>query len=540
MSLVPRNELSEDTKNASEKLSLFMKQPGISEVLEWTFMYDKQSILDKTPYNTTFFDVIGGISYQEWKEQKITSEQLILGVNSKFTVWIHELEEIKNTLSTKETTSEKTILEYEGINFIIVWIQAARSATIIELEKSSKTPILTPHERQRFCWEVESGQEKLYGSKISENMEESIMSLDLLCREFSENGENLTWEQQKRFLDIYDNLKKKVEECWTGTNLETPDIHNFHKKPIPQHNFTKEVLEKIKNIKIPREIYMRLWQGYIDAMGLHQKVVSNPNASSIYDGPITLEVPDSSWYDNISLKRVLELMVHEIWAHYANQAISKQNDFSIRWAKNIEKEEGLAIVLEYLLEGKKLIDIKWPGYAFPYILAGEYLSKDERQDLVDLRLKMDGDKGDEGHRRDLRVMRGYPLDGPWSQRKDASYGRGVNKIVDLVTNGKCSLTDFYKGKFSIDDIASWRLDALISKEKIVFPLLFPEMLLFMAGVGRQEFTHERFMTYMQEKYAGDISEDDLNNIEVIKEFSKIKIFITMWRDIENYLPNPID
>lgn len=120
MSLISGNELSEDTKNVSEKLSLFMKQPGVSEVLEWIFMYDKQSIFDETPYNTTFFDVIGGISYQEWKEQKITSEQLILDVNSKFTAWIRELEEIRSNLSIEGITSEKTILDGEGIDFIIV------------------------------------------------------------------------------------------------------------------------------------------------------------------------------------------------------------------------------------------------------------------------------------------------------------------------------------------------------------------------------------------------------------------------------------
>ncbi len=112
----------------------------------------------------------------------------------------------------------------------------------------------------------------------------------------------------------------------------------------------------------------------------------------------------------------------------------------------------------------------------------------------------------------------------------------ANKIVDLVMNGKCSLVDFYKGKFSIDDIASWRLDTLISKEKIIFPLFFPEMLLFMVGIGRQGFTHENFMAYMQEKYAGDISVDDLKNVKVVQAFSKLKIFVMMWRDIENYLP----
>ena len=61
-------------------------------------MYDKQSIFDGIPYNTTFFDIIGGVSYTEWKEQKVTSEQLISNVNSKFKIWIDTLEDIKNNL----------------------------------------------------------------------------------------------------------------------------------------------------------------------------------------------------------------------------------------------------------------------------------------------------------------------------------------------------------------------------------------------------------------------------------------------------------
>jgi hypothetical protein len=47
---------------------------------------------------------------------------------------------------------------------------------------------------------------------------------------------------------------------------------------------------------------MRLWQHYIDAMGLHQKVITNPSASSLYDGPDTLEVPELKTYDEQDLK----------------------------------------------------------------------------------------------------------------------------------------------------------------------------------------------------------------------------------------------
>jgi hypothetical protein len=44
------------------------------------------------------------------------------------------------------------------------------------------------------------------------------------------------------------------------------------------------------------------------------------------------------------------------------------------------------------------------------------------------------------------------------------------------------------------------------------------------------------MAYMREKYAGDISEDDLNNVEVVRAFSKLKIFVRMWRDVKISLP----
>lgn len=154
---------------------------------------------------------------------------------------------------------------------------------------------------------------------------------------------------------------------------------------------------------------------------------------------------------------------------------------------------------------------------------------------MDLRLKLDGEVGDPIQKRKLRLMRGYPLDGPGAQRKDCSYGRGKNKIVDLLLSGKYRISDFYSGKFSIEDIASGRLNELISNEKKIFPLLFPEMILFLVATGRAEFTHEKFMDYMREKYDGDLTEEELSSIEVVKSFSKLKLFVTMQRKFDEAL-----
>lgn len=75
---------------------------------------------------------------------------------------------------------------------------------------------------------------------------------------------------------------------------------------------------------------MGLWQQYIEVMGLHQKVISSPHVSSIYDGPNELEVPESAKYNELSFDRVLKLMIHEIGVHYVNQATSEKNGFQIR------------------------------------------------------------------------------------------------------------------------------------------------------------------------------------------------------------------
>lgn len=69
-------------------------------------------------------------------------------------------------------------------------------------------------ERQRICQEIECGQAMLYGQKISENQEESIASLELLCREFSEKGKKLDPQQTVKFLAIFDKLSQKVVSRW--------------------------------------------------------------------------------------------------------------------------------------------------------------------------------------------------------------------------------------------------------------------------------------------------------------------------------------
>lgn len=539
---MPINQIDiqeEKSKSVSELLSDFMKHPWVSELLEWTFMYNEKSRIDGTPYNTTFFQQIWKCSYDEWKNWQITSQELLNRFFQAMDSWILELNWIKNILWNGNSDKAKSKLEKEGINYMILSIKTAKSAAPIELEKASSKPILSYKNRQKLVLEVEKWQEKLYWPKVSENKEEVIDSFLLLCEEFNKWKQYFTPGQELQFTNLYNKLKQKIIDIEKYRDITLPDLETYKSKEIIKHKETNEVIKKAENIDIPREIYMKIWQQYIDAMWLRQKVINNPEASSLYDWPDSLDVPVTIDYKELNLKEVLNLMIHEIGAHYANQTTSEKNGFQVRWAKNLNKEEWLAIIMEWLLEWKKLKDLREAGYSFPYILAGELLNKEERQLFVDLRIRMDIDTkwkyGDSQNKRDLRIMRGYPLDYKWTQRKDCSYWRWANQIIDFVQQKKGSIADLYKGKFSIEDIESGKLDKIISKENIVFPLLFPDMLIFLIANWRKNFTHAKFMDYLRDKYAWDIDEKDMNNITTIKEFSKLKIFITMWKEVETFL-----
>jgi len=520
-----------------EELNCILKADGIVDILEWTFMYDAQSRKDGLPYNTTLFEKIWGCSYANWKIRLYTPEEIAHTVWEKLQNWITTLDKIKEHLDT--SNPDRLTLESEGIDYVIASLRTAQYCLPIELEKSMNIPILTDKERNEIVWMVDKGQEILYWGKVSENPEEIRMSLELLCQEYQEWNSYLTNEQKTQFLELYNRLAQRAQEFSTDTRkIDIPNPLMFHQEQSKEHPLTKQILEKAGEIQISKEDYMLLWQLYIDSMDMRQQVREDPQASSIFDWPNSLDVPTGEKYETKNLREVLMLMVHEIGAHYSNQAIHENAGFQVRWARNIMKEEGLAILMEWIFEGKKIQDMKQAWYSYPYILAGELLAKEDRQNLVELRIRMDKDvqwkHGDTNHQRDLRIMRWYSLDWPWAQRKDSSYGRWALQIVQAIREGKASILDFFQGKFSIEDILSWRVQKVVKPENRVFPLLFPDMILFMFGQWREDFTHEHFMVYMREKYQGDIPDEYLDNIQVIKSFSKLKTFVTMTRLLRRY------
>ena len=330
-------------------LEVFLKWPGVSEILEWTFMYDDTSKREGLPYNTTFFESIWCVSYSQWKKRKEElTEILIQRVITELSWWQNVLIRFKDTQQPIEQT-EKTQIEREWIDYMINTIEMAKIAVPIELEKAKTEPILRDEERILEIQKMDTMQTKIYGEKLNDNLPEILLTLKLMRKEWYNGKYHLSEQEQREYISIYWNILWELNRKFPNNVFEVLEYSDVaYICPI------LDEIEQSNKIQIPRVTYMRLWQLYIKANWLKQKVIDSPNASSIFDGPKTLEIPTSSWYDTMSLFDVISLMVHEINVHYINQKISEDNGFYIRWANNLEKEEWLAVLLEWLLKWKSL------------------------------------------------------------------------------------------------------------------------------------------------------------------------------------------
>ena len=512
-------------------LEELMEKGEVSEILEWTFMYDDESKKEGLPYNISLFRSIGWVSYSEWKNQSIEPTVLIQKVTGTLSEW---QEVYRRYLEALNWVDEKTQIQREWILYIIDTIEMAKIAVPIELEKSSSKAILWDEERSDLVRRMDEYQTKIYGEKLSENLDEIYETLALMRYEWQHEWSYLKEDEKKEYLSIYRDLIKILEKKYPQQQFERSLEHI-------QYTDTKNpTAEKMKWISIHRSIYIELWRMFVEANGLNHKVRTSGEVSSIFDGPKALLIPRNKKYEEKNIMEVLELMVHEIGVHYLNQKITEDAWFSFRWAKNLEKEEGLAILCEGLFAWKSLDEIKRAWYSFPYILVGELLWKQARRRLADLRVKMDQKwkVWDTHNNRDLRIMRGYPLDSLGAQRKDMSYGRGLLKIIHHIESGEFSLTDFFAGKFSIEDIVSWKIDRIIPRENRAFPLLFPEMLLYIFTHGRESFTHEKFWEYIKDKYDSVLRQEEVGSISKVQQITTLKVFVNMLKVIEHYKNAP--
>ena len=274
--------------------------------------------------------------------------------------------------------------------------------------------------------------------------------------------------------------------------------------------------DKILQTKVPREKYISILAQAFSLLGLGIDIVQDER-SSIYDWEWTLYIPLDKKYNNLTVKRIRELIAHEIESHYVNMDINDELLWKFRGFGNLEKEEGLAMVMESLLNWEKLEDI-WIPQHFPKVLSAELFSWARLERFLQLDNIVSPDVWHAW--RHLRLNRNYPLNYVWGQHKDATYGRWVLKTVKFLQDWK-DIRELYLWKISFDDIPkAKRLLELTGKtiDDIDLPLFIGELITYLLWIEYNEVNISDFFDSLKEKYP-------------FIDFSQMKISLTQ-KDIE--------
>lgn len=427
----------------------------------------------------------------------------------------NEEEKIKKEIIFDCLDEKKSLLEYCKI-----WLPYELEKAWIELKLDKKD-----------FFEIDKNLKKIdkdiFWWQVSENPFEINLCLKNLSEEFLENMENLDEKEQKEYKYFLEKIEKKFKNEILEENTFKNIKRNFEKQKTNK-------LEKYENIKIKDSDYMDFFNIFLEENEIKIKAVQNSEAWSISDGPWKIEFPKNKEFENLTLKRILTLNSHEIETHSLREKNNFKIIWNIRWKNSTKTDEGLAILMENLLEywenlfieknWKKIIDInKWkisPNLALT--LVWEISEDDELKKFLDLRYKMWLWKIDVKERF-YRLKRSNKA---WVQHKDTSYTRWYFEIVNFLNKWEIDFRDLFLWKFCIEDLKKIKK---INKDENILPKFNSQKIVYF--LENENFSEENFLKYLKE----NILFHDFKKLEVekTKEENKQKIWKIFWEKKED-------
>lgn len=456
------------------------KAKEIWQIAEVTYSYKFDESLDTNEirykqienaifFNSTLLTSIWWIKYEEWIEKNEETR-----LNELETAWI----EIKNILTNKITLIKNTILELNNIenesniNKTIfntqkeinekeifelkkeIFIGSLKNNKLLleqalvwlpfELEKAWLKHNLSEEEVNKKIKQLDDFDDKLFSWKIDkkDNNIEKISCYQYLRTKYEKNN-----TKDKNLLKYL----KKIEEL-------LPEWYIYKK-----YNEPEKITEKEINTKNNINEYVNIFNQYLSWTNIDYKVEIDSSVWSITDTPKSLKIPVTNKTKKLDLEMIIRLIAHEFTSHTKNLINWNILLWNFRWARNIEKEEWLAMLSESLfLYWKNFYkqDVNWKFFIdkdkinissyHPKTLLAEILSW---EDLLDFLVRYEKIELDNTTplRRFLRLKRLRPLDKAWCQHKDTTYIRWQFKVADYI-NAQNNPENLYLWKVWLKDI----------------------------------------------------------------------------------------
>lgn len=355
--------------------------------------------------NTTLF---GRLVFGETYESELSNlemnlpeiENLMLRARTKLEYVVAEAGSIREGLLASPGITPRSKLLVGALEEKIRILEMCLIGLPFEAEKAGLPHGLSDVEVERLTHEIESRDAATFHGMVRDNPREIRAALER-CKKLIQASRTLKPDECAELLHLCE-----VVPDWSGIHIPTAS----HQMDV----FEASTLARL----VPRDRYIRVFETVFRIYGI-DKPIREDERSSIYDGEDALYIPIAEKYDYLSIHKILGLVAHEIETHYLS-ADNNSKTLGFRAADNIFRDEGVAIVMETVLDGE---DIESIPISENMILAlyGEVLPGRQYRRFIELYFKSQNKLGAEEKFR--RTKRNYSKTGRGVQHKDTTYSR---------------------------------------------------------------------------------------------------------------------
>jgi len=497
--------MSFETENIIiSKINSIILDNNLEKIIEMTYSY--KDLWENRFFNITLFSDFWWFNVSDSSKFdfiKLSLEEKLENIISDLDFLILELK--NDALSTRWQILYKSLVYIKKILSIV------KLGLIFELEKLWIKNNLTQEEKIDIVNKIEKIEEDNFWLKIKNTLSEIKLIHHYLFSLFVDKRNFIDPEEQIFFLNYINKINNFLEK----QDLVLTKI----KKKKNKFNFWWE--------EIDRDDYIKLFNYILENIyWLEQRAIIT-DASSIYDWDVYLEIPNKQTHEKLTYKRVLELIVHEIESHYINSYNNKIMLWKFRWARNLEKEEWLAKVMEAFLVWDTIETMEFIPTYMAKILYSEISSGDDFYKFLEIYNKMHTLRRKPTNEY-LRQKRNYSTILKWWQHKDISYWRWMIKTREYLKKwGDFSLLFMWKVWFEdLEKLDSMYLDNM---DKLIFPIFIWDIiqlhLQFKETGSKYNFDIWRATEYLENKY----------NFKWIKRFNLRKNLAAKEEKIKNLL-----
>lgn len=486
-------------KDIITKINKIILENNLEKIIEMTYSY--KNIWKNYFYNITLFEEFSWIKYLEWEKIDFNNlkKTLSIKLNNNINKILELISKLKNiALDDKWKILYKSLIYIKNIlNIVIIWFE-------FELEKAGYKSKLILEEKEKKILEIEKIEEFNFWLKVKNNLSEIKLIHDFLFSLFVDTKHKISSSEQLFFLHYINKINTLLDE----KDLEIKVI----KKQKNNYKFLDRSISRENYIKIFNYILKNIYS-------LPQKAIIT-DAASIYDWEKFLEIPNKDTHKNLDTKRILELIVHEIESHYINSYNNKIILWEFRWARNLEKEEWLAKIMESFLNlDNKSNTIFVPTY-MAKILYSEICNWEDFYKFIEIYNKMHS-----LNRKPIdeffRQKRNYSLEIKWGQHKDISYWRWMLKTLDYLKNW-WDFANLFLWKVWFEDLLKLENISKNYLDKIMFPIFIWDII-FLFLESKEKWTNfdlnaKYLAWYLEKKYS-------------YKWIEKFNIEINIWSKI---------